>query len=102
MIHARLHLYESDDERDDKSSAANTLDIPCDSGGSRSSLSAITVYVLDTSDVVCCCIFMSARFLANDPLSSDDMVDWDNDSMLVIGGGDTHIDEGSFVLQNSW
>ena len=43
---------------------------------------------------------MSAWFLPNDLLSSDDMVDLDNDSMLVIGGGDTHIDEGSFLLHN--
>ena len=30
----------------------------------------------------------------NDPLYSDGMVDLDNDSMLVIGGGDTNTDEG--------
>ena len=31
--------------------------------------------VLATSDVVCCWILPSARFLSNNPLSSDDMVD---------------------------
>ena len=81
---------------------ANKLYISCGGGGYSSSLSAITVSVLATSNVVCCWIFMSIRFLTNDPLSSDDMVDWDNYSMLGIGGGDTNIDEGSFVLHNSW
>ena len=36
LIHARLYLAESDDERDDKSAAANTFDIYCGGGGSRS------------------------------------------------------------------
>ena len=63
-------------------------------GESRYSLQAITVSVLATSDVVCCWMFTSARFLPNDPISSDNMVDWDKDSILVIGGGDTNIDEG--------
>ena len=36
--HARLYLYESDDDWDDKSAAENTLAISCGSGGSRSSL----------------------------------------------------------------
>ena len=43
----------------------------------------------------------SDQVLKNDPLSSDDMVDRGNDSMLVIGGEDTNIDDGSFVLHNS-
>ena len=43
---------------------------------------------------------MPARFLPNDPLYSDDMMDLDNDSMLGIGGGDTNIYEGSLVLHN--
>ena len=104
MCHARLYtgldLAESYDERDDKYAAANTLYISYGGGGYSSSLSAITISVLTTSDIVCCWIFMSARFLPNDPLSSDDMVDLDNYSMLGIGGGDTNIDEGSFVLHN--
>ena len=50
----RLYLAESDDERDDNSAAANTFDISCGGGQYSSSLSAITVSVLDTSDVVCC------------------------------------------------
>ena len=54
FIHAHLYLAESDDERDDKSEAANTFDISCVGGGSSSSLSAITVSVLATSNVVCC------------------------------------------------
>ena len=75
LSHARLDLVESDDEQDDKSAAANTFNISCGGGVSRSSLSAITVSVLATSDVVCCLIFTSARFPPNDLLSSDDMVD---------------------------
>ena len=54
LSHARLYLAESDDERDDKSTAANTFNIPCGCGGSSSSLSAITVSVLATYDVFCC------------------------------------------------
>ena len=78
MCHARLYLFESDDEWDDKSAAENTLDISCGGGGYISSLSSITVSVLATSYLVCCWIFTVDRFLPNDPLSSDDMVDWDN------------------------
>ena len=102
LIHARLYLSESDDERDDKSAAANKFYISCGGGGSRSLLSAITVSVSATSDIFSCWIFTSYMFLTNDPLHSDDIVDWDNDSMLGIGGGDTKIYEGSFVLHNSW
>ena len=94
MSHARLYLAGSDDERDDKSAATNKFDISCGGGGSSSSLSAITVSVLATYDVGCCWIFTPDQFLPNDPLSSDDTVDWDNDSILGIGGGDTNIDEG--------
>ena len=101
MIHAGLYLSESDDKRDDKYAAANTFYILCGGGGSRSSLSAITVSVSATLDVFCCRIFTSDWFQPNDPLSSDYMVDWDNYSMLGIGGGDTNIDEGLFVLHNS-
>ena len=54
LSHARLYLVDSDDERDEKSSAKNTLDISCSGGGSSYSLSAITVSVLATSDVACC------------------------------------------------
>ena len=67
------------------------IDRSCGDGGSRSVLKAITVSVSDNSDVVGCWIFISARFLPNDLLSSDDMVDIDNDSMLGIGVGDTNI-----------
>ena len=52
--HARLYLAESDDERDNKSAAANTFGISCGDVGSSSSLSAITVSVSATSDVVHC------------------------------------------------
>ena len=38
LSHARLYLFESDDEQDDKSAAANTFDIPYGSGVYRSSL----------------------------------------------------------------
>ena len=116
LLHASLHypedkleeqitfvfLAESDDEWDDKSDAAKTFNISCGGGGYRSSLKSINVSVSAASDVVCCWILLSALFLPNDPISSDDMVDWDNDLMLVIGGGDTNIHEGSFVLHNSW
>ena len=54
FIYACLYLAELDDEQDDKYVAANTLDISCGGGGSSSSLSAINVYVLATSDVACC------------------------------------------------
>ena len=91
LIHALLYLDESDDERDNKYSATNTFDVSCGSGGYSSSLSTITVSVSATYNVVCCWIFTSAWFLPNDPLSSDDMVDLDNDSMLLIGGRDTNI-----------
>ena len=102
LCHARLYLTESYDDWDDKSAAANTFDISYGDGVSISSLPAITVSVLATSNVVGCRLFPSDRFLSNDPLSSDDMVDWENDSMLGIGGRETNFDEGSFVLHNSW
>ena len=54
LSHARLYLAESDDERYDKSTGANTFDIFCGGGGSSSSLSATTLYVLANSNVVCC------------------------------------------------
>ena len=54
LSHAHLYLAESDAERDDKSAAANTFDISCGDGGSSCSLSAITVYVSSTSDLVRC------------------------------------------------
>ena len=54
LIHSRLYLAESDDERDEKSDATNTFDISCGGGGSSSSLLAITVSVSATSYVVCC------------------------------------------------
>ena len=38
LIHARLYVSESDDERDNKSASANTFYISCGGGGSRSSL----------------------------------------------------------------
>ena len=101
MSHSRLYLSESDDEQEDKSASTNTFYISCGGGGYSSSLSSITVSVSDTYNVACCWIFTSYLFLPKYPLPSDDMVGWDNDSMLVIGGGDTNIDEGLFVLQNS-
>ena len=102
LSHAHLYLSESYDEQNNKSAAANTFYISCSGGESSSSLSSITVYLSATSDVFCCWIFTSYLFLPNDPLPSDDMVDWENDSILGIGGGDTNIDKGSFVLHNSW
>ena len=54
LSHARLYLAESDHEQDDKSAAANTFNISYSSGVSSSSLSAIIVSVLTTSDVVGC------------------------------------------------
>ena len=100
LSHARLYLSESDDERDDKSSAEKIFYISCGGGGSSSSLSAITVSVSDTLDLFRFLIFTSDLFLQNDPLTSDDMVDLDNDSMLGIGGGNTNIDEGLLMLHN--
>ena len=38
LIHARLYLFESDYEQDEKSATSNTFDITCGSGRSRSSL----------------------------------------------------------------
>ena len=98
LRNAHLYLAESDDEQDDNSDASNTLYISYGSLVSSSSLSAITVSVLATHDVFCCWIFTSNLFLPNDTLPSDYMVDWDNDSMLGIGGRDTNIDAGSFML----
>ena len=80
----------------------HTLYISCDGGGSSYSLSDITVSVWATSGVVFCLIFLLYMFIPNDPISSDDMVDWDNDSMLGIGGGGTNIEEGSFMLHTLW
>ena len=54
LSHARLYLSESDDEQDNKSAASNTFDISYGGVGSSPSLSAITVFVLATYDVVCC------------------------------------------------
>ena len=102
LSHTSLYLAESDDEQDDNSAAANTFYIFCVGGGYISSLSAIIFYVFSNSDVVRCWIFTSDLFLPNDPLPSDDMVDWDNYSMLGIGGRDINIDEDLFVLHNSW
>ena len=82
LCHARLYLTESYDDWDDKSAASNIFDISC---GGRVSVSS-------TSYLFFCLIFTSARFLPNNSLSSDGMVDWDNYSMLGIGGGDTNID----------
>ena len=92
LCHARLYLTVSYDDWDDKSAAANTFDISCGGGVYISSLPAITVSILATSVLVGCWLFPSARFLSNDTLSSDDMVDWDNHSMLGIGGGETNVD----------
>ena len=38
LSHAGLYLFELYDEQDDKSAAANTFDISCGGGRSRSSL----------------------------------------------------------------
>ena len=38
LSHARLYLFESDDEQDENSAAANTFNISCGGGRSRSSL----------------------------------------------------------------
>ena len=38
LSHASIYLFESDDEWDDKSAAANTFYISCGGGRSRSSL----------------------------------------------------------------
>ena len=53
LKHARLYLAESDDEQDDKSAAEKNYISFC-GGGYSSSLSAINVSVLVTSDVVRC------------------------------------------------
>ena len=74
LKHAQLYLSESYDEWDEKSSAANTINIYCGGGESSSLLSAITVSLLATSEVVCCWIFLSALFIPNYPLPIDDMV----------------------------
>ena len=92
LSHALLYLSESNNEQNNKSADVNKFNIFCGDGGSSSSLSAISVSVSPTYDVVCCWIFTSDIFLPNDPLPSDDMVDWENDSMLVIGGGYINID----------
>ena len=54
LSHACIYSAESDDERDDKSDAANTFYRSCGDGGSSSSLSAIIFSVSATSNVVCC------------------------------------------------
>ena len=54
LSHAHLYLAESDDEQENKSASANIFYIFCCGGGPRYLLSAITVSVLATSDVVCC------------------------------------------------
>ena len=79
MSHARLYLAESDDEQDNKYATANTFDRSCGDGWSSPSLLAITVSVSATSDVSCCWIFTSDLYLPNDRLTSDYMIDWDND-----------------------
>ena len=75
LRHACLYLVESDDEQDNKSAATNTFYISCGGGGSKYSLSAITVSVSATSDVFHCWIFKSYLFLPNYPLPSYDMAD---------------------------
>ena len=92
--HVSLYLFESDNERDHKSASANTFDISYGGGRSRSSIYSITVSVLDTSDEGGCWRFTSDHFLPNDPLSNDDMVDWENDTIVGIVGEDKNIDEG--------
>ena len=52
LSHACLYLAESNDEREEKSAAANTFNISCGDGGSSYSLSDITVSVSATTDVV--------------------------------------------------
>ena len=54
LIHAVLYLAESDDEQENKCAAENTFYISCGDRGFCSSLSSITVSVLDTSDIICC------------------------------------------------
>ena len=102
LIHAHLYLAESYDEQDDKSAAANTFYISCGGRGSSFSISSFIASALSTSNVVRFWIFVSYLFLPNDPIPSDGMVEWDNDSILVIGGGDKNIYKGSVVLQNLW
>ena len=87
-----LYLVESDGEKDDNSAAANTFYISCGGGVSISSLLAITVSVSTTSNLFRFWIFTSYLFIPTYSLPSDDIVDWDNDSILVIEGGDTNID----------
>ena len=102
MRHAHFYLSESDDEQENKSATVKKIYISCGDGRSSSSLSAISISVFANSDVVCYWIFTSYIFLPNDSLPSDNMVYWYNDSMLGIGGGDKNIDEGFFLLHNSW
>ena len=52
LSHALLYLSESDDEQDNKSATSNTFNISYGGGVSSSSLSASTVSVLATSNVV--------------------------------------------------
>ena len=54
LIHARLYLAESDDEKDDKYATANTLYISCGGEVYSSSLSSTTVFISATYDVVRC------------------------------------------------
>ena len=54
LIHARLYLTQSDDERDDKSDSVNTFDISCGDGGYSSSLSSTAISVSTDYGVVCC------------------------------------------------
>ena len=54
LRNAPLYLAESDYEQDNKYAAANTFDIYYGDGLSSSTLSAITLSVLDTFDVVRC------------------------------------------------
>ena len=51
LSHARLYLAESDYEQNNKSATAILFKISCGDGGSSSSLLAITVSVLSTSDI---------------------------------------------------
>ena len=52
LCHEHLYLAGSDDEWYNKSTAADTFDISCGGEGSRFSLSAITVSVFASSNVV--------------------------------------------------
>ena len=53
LIHACLYSAESNDERDIKHAASNTLSWSCGDRGSRSSLLAIVVSLSATSGVFC-------------------------------------------------